>query len=118
MGTTEGWAMSELPGASFLPKCNACGYPTAAGIALRDQIYCRDCFADLPPALDPVNHPPHYTSHPSGIECITITEHMGFCIGNAVKYLWRADLKGNAIEDLEKAEFYIRREIAKRKAGE
>ena len=66
---------------------------------------------------DMVNHPPHYTSHPSEVECIQITEHMGFCIGNAVKYLWRADMKGRAIEDLEKARFYIDREIAKRKSG-
>lgn len=66
---------------------------------------------------DMVNHPPHYTAHASGVECIQIVEHMGFCIGNAVKYLWRADLKGNAIEDLEKARFYIDREIAKRKAA-
>lgn len=64
---------------------------------------------------DSVNHPPHYKSHPSGVECIQITEHMGFCLGNAVKYIWRADLKGNDIEDLEKAEWYIRREIEKRK---
>ena len=63
---------------------------------------------------DMINHPPHYTAHPSGVECIQITEHMGFCIGNAVKYLWRADMKGRAIEDLEKARFYIDREIAKR----
>ena len=68
---------------------------------------------------DIVNHPPHYTSHPSGIECIQITEHMGFNLGNAVKYIWRADLKNNAIEDLKKAEFYIKREISKRsKQGE
>ena len=66
---------------------------------------------------DMVNHPPHYTSHPSGVECIQITEHMGFCLGNAVKYLWRADLKGDAIEDLEKAQFYIGREIARRKGA-
>ena len=66
---------------------------------------------------DVVNHPKHYTEHPSGIECIQVTEHMGFCLGNAVKYIWRADLKGNAIEDLEKAEWYIRREIEKRKAA-
>lgn len=65
---------------------------------------------------DPVNHPTHYTSHPSGIECIQITEHLGFCIGNAIKYLWRADLKGDAIEDLEKAAWYVAREIARRKA--
>ena len=52
---------------------------------------------------DMVNHPPHYKGHPSGIECIEITEHMGFNLGNA------------AIEDLEKAAWYLDREIAKRK---
>lgn len=39
------------------------------------------------PTYDNINHPPHYTNHPSGIECIQITEHMGFCLGNAVKYI-------------------------------
>lgn len=68
----------------------------------------------VPLAHDAVNHPTHYTSHPSGIECIQITEHMGFNLGNAVKYVWRADLKGNSIEDLKKAVWYIQREIAKR----
>lgn len=63
---------------------------------------------------DPVNHPTHYTAHPSGVECITITEHMNFCLGNAVKYIWRADLK-NGIEDLEKARWYIEREIIRRR---
>jgi hypothetical protein len=60
---------------------------------------------------DNVNHPRHYTKHPSGVECIQITEHMGFNLGNAMKYIWRADLKGNQIEDLEKALWYINREI-------
>jgi hypothetical protein len=64
--------------------------------------------------MDVVNHPPHYTDHPSGIECIQITEHMNFCLGNAVKYIWRADLKDDAIEDLKKAVWYINREIARR----
>ena len=63
---------------------------------------------------DMINHPPHYTSHASGVECVQITEHMGFCLGNAVKYIWRADLKGDAVEDLKKARFYIDREIARR----
>lgn len=63
---------------------------------------------------DPVNHPKHYTEHPSGVECIQITEHMGFCLGNAIKYIWRADLKGDAIEDLQKAVWYIKREVARR----
>jgi len=65
---------------------------------------------------DMVNHPPHYTSHPSGVECIQITEHMNFNLGNAVKYIWRAGLKtDDPVRDLEKAEFYVRREIARLK---
>lgn len=64
---------------------------------------------------DPVNHPKHYTEHPSGIECIQITRHMGFNLGNAMKYVWRADLK-NGVEDLKKAVWYLQDEIAKREA--
>ena len=64
---------------------------------------------------DAVNHPPHYTQHPSGVECIQVTECMNFCLGNAVKYIWRADLKNDAIEDLEKARWYVGREIERRK---
>lgn len=60
---------------------------------------------------DMINQPPHYRAHPSGIECIQITEHMNFNLGNAVKYIWRNDEKGNPIEDLEKAKWYIQREI-------
>ena len=59
---------------------------------------------------DAIN-PPHYQDHPSGIQCIQITEHMNFCLGNAIKYIWRAGLKNNAIEDLEKARWYLDREI-------
>lgn len=66
---------------------------------------------------DPVNHPKHYTSHPSGVECIQVTEHMGFNLGNAVKYIWRADEKGNSMEDLAKAAWYVQREIAKRESN-
>ena len=66
-----------------------------------------------------VEHPVWYTSHPSGIECIDITEHYDFCVGNAIKYLWRAGLKSDSgmtgnekqIEDLRKAIWYIEREI-------
>jgi hypothetical protein len=64
---------------------------------------------------DPVNHPKHYTDHPSGIECIQITEHMGFNLGNALKYIWRCDLKKDAIEDIEKAIWYLQRELKKRR---
>jgi hypothetical protein len=61
------------------------------------------------PDLD--SHPAHYTSHPSGIECIQITEHMNFNLGTVFKYLWRADKKGVPLQDLEKARWYLDREI-------
>lgn len=68
---------------------------------------------------DNVNHPSHYTSHPSGIECIEITRHYSFDIGNAIKYLWRNGLKNDCgrnpidkqIEDLKKAIWYINDQI-------
>ena len=65
------------------------------------------------PIHDSVNYPKHYTSDPSGIECIEITRHRNFNIGNAIKYLWRAGLKdsGATVEDLRKAIFYINDEI-------
>lgn len=60
--------------------------------------------------FDAVNKPKHYNSHPSGIECIEITRHMPFNIGNAIKYLWRFDNK-NGVEDLKKAVWYIQDQI-------
>lgn len=79
-----------------------------------------DVYADLfavfddQDTKDPVNNPAHYTEHPSGVECIQITEHMNFNLGNAFKYIWRADLKNDAVEDLNKARWYLEREIARR----
>ena len=67
---------------------------------------------------DNVNHPKHYTSHPSGVECIQVAEHMSFTLGNALKYIWRADLKGDALEDLRKARWYLDREIARREKAQ
>ncbi len=61
--------------------------------------------------VDLVNQPPHYKQHPSGVECINITEHFNFCLGNAIKYIWRAGEKGKNLEDLKKARWYIDREI-------
>lgn len=68
---------------------------------------------------DHVNHPEHYTSDPSGIECIEITRHRNFAIGSAIKYLWRAGRKGEEgktsidkqVEDLNKSIWYIKDEI-------
>lgn len=68
-------------------------------------------------APDLVNHPSHYMSHPSGIECIQVTEHMSFNLGNVVKYIWRADEKGADLDDLRKARWYLDREIARREAA-
>ncbi|MDE0330982.1 MAG: DUF3310 domain-containing protein [Nitrospinae bacterium] len=63
-----------------------------------------------------VDHPTHYTDHPSEVECITITLHFSFNVGNAIKCLWRADKKGHPITDLRKALWYINREIERRSA--
>lgn len=69
---------------------------------------------------DPVNHPKHYTSDPSGVECIDVVEHRTFNVGNAMKYLWRAGLKGDHVEDLKKARWYVDREIQRlaKRAGQ
>jgi hypothetical protein len=60
-----------------------------------------------------VTAPPHYRKHPSGVECIEVTEWMGFNLGNAIKYIWRADFKGSRETDLRKAIWYLERELAK-----
>jgi len=105
-------------------NCIKCGHVAAssefgnAGWILRHgHPICPSCNATDQIAMptetkhDPVNHPKHYTSHPSGVECITITRHMTFNIGNAIKYLWRCGDKDNQIQDLEKAVWYIKDEI-------
>lgn len=55
--------------------------------------------------------PPHYQKHPSGIECIEVTRHMNFNLGNVVKYLWRAEHKDAHLQDLKKAAWYLADEI-------
>lgn len=105
LGPAINWARKCL-----VPKCDCPGFPIER---LPDQMFSNPREAKQWRAKqdDPVNYPSHYTSHPSGVECIQITEHMNFCLGNAIKYLWRADLK-HGIEDLRKAQWYIEREIA------
>ena len=69
---------------------------------------------------DMVNHPPHYNTHPAGIECIDVVEWLPFNVGNAIKYLWRAPHKSKGtststeLQDLKKAIWYIQREIERR----
>lgn len=67
---------------------------------------------------DPVNAPKHYTGHPSGVECIRITEHMNFCRGNALKYCFRSGNKENALQDLKKAQWYANRELENLSKGQ
>lgn len=63
---------------------------------------------------DMVNHPNHYNAHPMGIEVIDIVEHGDFCIGNAIKYIMRSEHKGNEMQDLSKAIWYLERKIRKK----
>jgi len=66
------------------------------------------------PQFDAVEKPRHYNAHASGVQTIEITAPMGFCLGNAVKYLWRCDEKGAALEDLRKSAWYVRHELNRR----
>ena len=111
-------------------KCGTCGLIRNPQVHKKEWDYidgkfvCSDCVAlkklfnpIVPKALedlpdhDPVNNPKHYTTHPSGVECIQITRHMNFNRGNAVKYIWRCGDKGKPIEDLQKAVWYLQDEI-------
>lgn len=55
---------------------------------------------------DTVNHPAHYVGRNIGYECIDLARHQTFCVGNVIKYLWRAPFKGHETEDLKKALWY------------
>lgn len=101
--------------------CRDC-YITKKEIAISDlktanhddrKVVAREDALGLRPHNDPVNHPSHYTSHPSGVECIDIARHMSFNLGNVLKYIWRAGKKEKEIEDLKKARFYLDDEIKK-----
>ena len=90
--------------------------------AMCDAMQLLKCFIERnekEQKYDSVNHPAHYNSHPSGIECIEIARHHNFNIGKTIKYLWRAGLKSEEgmedtdkqVEDLNKAIWYIQDEI-------
>ena len=67
---------------------------------------------------DNINHPKHYNASPAKcicgrrIECIDVTQHMNFNLGNALKYIWRSEHKGG-LEDLQKAIWYLKNEISR-----
>lgn len=58
-----------------------------------------------------VEHPSHYNMAP--VEVIDLVEHLSFNAGNVIKYVARAEFKGDQIKDLQKAKFYLDREIAR-----
>lgn len=80
-----------------------------------DTEYSRAAMANYD--RDMVNHPPHYTQHPKGIEAIDVIEENPYPnLANAIKYIWRVSWgsKGKDIEDLKKARWYLNREIERR----
>lgn len=96
------------------------GLTTDKSMVIDETAFSQAISADrqtTPVGNDPVNNPKHYTSHPSGVECIDVTEHMNFNLGNCMKYIWRAGLKGNYIQDLKKAAWYLLREINRLETG-
>jgi len=62
-----------------------------------------------------INHPQHYNQHPSNVECLTIIRWFPYNIGAVIKHLWRAGLKGDRLQDLEKALVYLQDEIEREK---
>ena len=70
---------------------------------------------DMINKAEAVNHPEHYGGSDSTYESIKVIEawELGFCLGNVVKYISRAGKKGNKLEDLKKAQWYLNREIEK-----
>lgn len=81
-----------------------------------DSVYSKAFCGQESETEDPVNSPEHYRWLP--VEVIEITEHFNFRLGNALKYIMRADHKGKPIEDLKKARWYLDREISRRLASE
>lgn len=95
---------------SSLWDCEKCGYNH-----YEQASKCKHCGMENNPQ-DMVNHPPHYKDE-SGIECIEVTQHMGFCEGNSFKYVYRAGSKGSLIEDLKKAAWYAERSWTRSRTG-
>lgn len=104
---------SELIGRSTKFGDKPCGYALKDTSCLTGEVMeeAGKRFWDKDYVKESVEHPQHYTAHPSGVECIQIVEHMSFNIGNAMKYLWRCDYKNAKLEDLKKAVWYVQREI-------
>lgn len=103
--------------------CSACAeippMGTPSGVSAPGQAPGSDAVGSGTPApardgSDPVNRPAHYLLHPSRVECIDISEWLGGNLAQAFQYVWRHPHKGRPVEDLRKAQWYLRREIGRR----
>jgi Protein of unknwon function (DUF3310) len=94
-------------------RCDFCISTRAQQKAVANSWVNPAAVTPLEIATETVNHPPHYGIH--GVECIDLAERLSFCLGNVIKYCYRCDAKGSPVEDLEKALWYLKREIALRK---
>lgn len=92
------WLTQPAPG-----ECSVCATRASMTIGVVDE-------------PDMVNHPPHYADTVPGVECIDVARHFNFNRGNAIKYVWRAGAKGDEVEDLRKAVWYLNDEIARLEA--
>lgn len=109
---TCSWCGKASPGQWCAAACQSCVFRLTE-TPLREKDAAKAIERPARAVSDLVNHPAHYTGHPSGVECIEVTEHMGFCLGNVIKYVWRTREKGAVLEDLKKARWYLDREISK-----
>lgn len=102
----------ETLDASDFDRLFALGVQPAPQLIPKEQEAAWEDLSQFETEFDPVNRPEHYNSHPSGVECVTITEHMTCMIGCAIKYLWRHGMKAgaDADQDLRKAIWCIERE--------
>ena len=124
--TTKGTLMKTHREPGCTDPANCCNYqePHRHGFDCDETCTeCRGrCHPSCPAFEDPVNHPSHYTNGPlhstcgDPIECIDVVQDRDFLLGNTIKYLWRAGLKGPALEDLQKARWYLDRAITRLEA--
>ena len=103
---------SELAEHIDIDDCKVCSYFNGLGcdFAGEEECYALKKAKTRANKKETVNHPSHYNQ---GIEAIEIIESwdLNFSLGNAIKYILRAPHKSNTLEDLKKAEWYIKREI-------
>ena len=98
-------------------QCTICGEENNADeiISQGSKLLCNDCWVREVSINkykeDVVNHPKHYTNHPSGVECKDISKHFDSPRGQAIQYIWRCEDKGHPITDLKKAIFWLEEKI-------